>query len=150
VLEVSSVSGHAHAVVDVYFRSVGKVQGLLHWEFVGDLTEVDNIFRETECGRDDVALESQCQHLGAALQRKAEGFRELAENVRLEANDYRIFLVGLDAKGAFSLAEAKFGAEWGVEWDELPVAVDLASVFDDEFLLALICDEDIANVHFCD
>jgi hypothetical protein len=150
VLEVSTVSWYAHTVVNVHFRRVGKVEGLLHWEFVGDLTEVNYVFRETECGCHDMTLESEGKHLRASFKSESEGLREFSENIRLEAYDNRIFLVGLDPKGSLSLAEAKLGSKWGVKWNELPVAVDLAGVLDNEFLFALICDENIANIHFCD
>lgn len=55
-----------------------------------------------------------------------------------------------DAKRTIGLAELKLRAKWRLVGDQLPMAVDLASVFDAELEGFLVGDEDVANVHLSD
>ena len=40
----AAIARHTHDVVDVDLRGVGQVHSLLLWEFVGDFTEINDVF----------------------------------------------------------------------------------------------------------
>jgi len=56
----------------------------------------------------------------------------------------------LNSKQAFSLAKVELGSKWCLIGNELPVAIDFASVLNAKFKTFLIGDKNVANVHLGD
>ena len=150
VLEGAAVARHAHHIVDVDLRSVRQIDCLGLRELVGNMAEVDNVFGEAEGWRDDVPFERQCQHLRAALEGEAECLRELTEDVAHESHPKQVSYMLTHAKRAICPAEVELRAERRLVWNQLPMAVDLASIFDTELEGLLVRHEDVTDVHLGD
>ena len=145
-LEASPVSGHAHHVVDVNLGGICQVYGLLDWELIRNTAEVDDLFRELECGSYYMALESKSQHLRAAFEREPEGLRELAEDITFEGHLDEVADILVHSKDAFSLAELELGAKWRLVGNELPMAIYLSCVLNAYCKFPAEVDEDVSDV----
>lgn len=77
-----------------------------------------------------MTLESECQHLGAALKGEAECLREFTEDVTHEGHAKQVANMLTHAERTVSLAELELGAKRCLIRNQLPMAVDLTSIFD--------------------
>jgi len=146
----AAIAWNSDGIVDVDLRCVGEVDGFGDEELIAHFSEVDDLVTESESWRHYMAAESEGEHLRAAFERKPERFGKFSKDIREEFDANKITNFFFDAKDAFILTEAKFGAERCFIGDKLPVAVDLACVLNADFKKFLTGHKDIADVHLSD
>ncbi len=147
LLQRTTISRYSDRVVDIDFWCIGEVDCFVDWELVTDSAEVNNFVAEAEGRRDNMALESEGKHLGAAFERKPKCFAELAQNVGKERNLNQVALFFLHAKCSFIFAKFEFRAERGFVRNQLPVTVNFTGVFNSNLKGLLAGNKNVANVH---